>query len=390
MNAHQEIGLDDLARLRRQLLDLPVEGHGGRSQRSSLSLPSYFHTGGAPFVAPYGAAPPTRSLEAPFTAQQHDSAMDMLRQLSEEAPDAFRDVFGLSPTFAHDHAATTQLHSFTAPVDGLAASPFGAFRHALTPQLAPCSAQHCHVAAAHDDLCHHAGFGASMQSLAMLCAEAPPAARLRTFDPPGVHNLMPAPRPVQTGATPRAMPCATAALQPRLLDRDGVATGTVLAAKALTGSDIKHSRAILPRVAVENNLPFVIGYRTYGLRMPDGAGNEWEVVLKSWANGRSESAPLHQKRRRDRRVFVLEGIAGFLKAHKLQIGDVFGIVVDGGAQRCDPLHIALLCSRVSNASRCRARAAECAWPRCRQAGTAPPLGGAQCVGGAPDIWRAGH
>lgn len=48
----------------------------------------------------------------------------------------------------------------------------------------------------------------------------------------------------------------------------------VLVAKCLTNSDASSGRIILPRVAVETNLPFVLGYRHYALPVRDcrGAG----------------------------------------------------------------------------------------------------------------------
>jgi hypothetical protein len=102
----------------------------------------------------------------------------------------------------------------------------------------------------------------------------------------------------------------------------------VLAAKILTESDVKHSRAILPRIAVENNLPFLLGFRTYGLILPDPQGNQWEFTIKSWANGRADRAI--SERRKDRRVYVVEQMSSYLAKHKLVVGDVIGfVVVDG-------------------------------------------------------------
>lgn len=108
----------------------------------------------------------------------------------------------------------------------------------------------------------------------------------------------------------------------------GDGQNTVLAAKILTESDVKHSRAILPRIAVENNLPFLLGYRTYGLILPDLEGRRWEFTIKSWANGRADRTP--GERKKDRRVYVVEQMANFLAKNKLVVGDVIGfVVVDG-------------------------------------------------------------
>lgn len=106
-------------------------------------------------------------------------------------------------------------------------------------------------------------------------------------------------------------------------------TGTVLAAKVLTESDVKHSRAILPRVAVENNLPFLLGYRTFGICIPDETGSQWEFVVKSWANGRTDKTGQTIKRK-DRRVYVVEQMSKYLAKHHLGVGDIVGFVhVDG-------------------------------------------------------------
>jgi hypothetical protein len=102
----------------------------------------------------------------------------------------------------------------------------------------------------------------------------------------------------------------------------------VLAAKVLTESDIKQSRAILPRIAVESNLPFLLGYRTFGLVMADAAGVQWEFTVKSWANGRADRAQIERKK--DRRVYVVEQMARYLTSHQLGVGDVIGIVAVNG------------------------------------------------------------
>lgn len=112
----------------------------------------------------------------------------------------------------------------------------------------------------------------------------------------------------------------------------GDGQNTVLAAKILTESDVKHSRAILPRIAVENNLPFLLGYRTYGLVLPDPEGRRWEFTIKSWANGRADRTP--GERKKDRRVYVVEQMASFLSKNKLVVGDVIGFVVVDGATPC--------------------------------------------------------
>jgi hypothetical protein len=91
----------------------------------------------------------------------------------------------------------------------------------------------------------------------------------------------------------------------------------VLVAKCLTNSDASSGRVILPRVAVENNLAFVTGYRHYALPVRDSRGTRYEFVIKSWANGTEH-----------RRVFVLEGAQEYLRTHRLSVGDAIGICTD--------------------------------------------------------------
>ena len=143
-------------------------------------------------------------------------------------------------------------------------------------------------------------------------AMAPPQAQHQQTVPPtrGMHSI--------------ASPAAAAG--PPAPSSGG---GSVLAAKVLTESDVKHSRAILPRIAIENNLPFIVGFRTFGLILPDQDGFDWEFVIKSWANGRSEKSG--QTRRKDRRVYVVEQLAPFLAKHGLGVGNIIGIVVVDGA-----------------------------------------------------------
>lgn len=93
---------------------------------------------------------------------------------------------------------------------------------------------------------------------------------------------------------------------------------SVLVAKCLTNSDASSGRIILPRVAVETNLPYVTAYRHYSLavRCPL-TGTRHEFVIKSWANGTEH-----------RRVFVLEGAGEYLRSVGASVGDVVGICSD--------------------------------------------------------------
>ncbi|PSC70511.1 B3 domain-containing transcription factor LEC2 isoform B [Micractinium conductrix] len=91
----------------------------------------------------------------------------------------------------------------------------------------------------------------------------------------------------------------------------------VLVAKQLTNSDASSGRIILPRVAVESNLSFVLGYRHYALAVRDSEGRRYEFMIKSWANGTEH-----------RRVFVLEQAGEFLRSHGMGVGDAVGICSD--------------------------------------------------------------
>ncbi|KAL0032345.1 hypothetical protein WJX79_006173 [Trebouxia sp. C0005] len=95
-----------------------------------------------------------------------------------------------------------------------------------------------------------------------------------------------------------------------------LARSHVLVAKVLTNSDT-HGRIILPRVSVEANLTFLMGYRSYSLPVKDRDGRTWEFVIKSWANGTE-----------NRRVYVLEQTGEYLKVNRLGVGDAVGICTD--------------------------------------------------------------
>ena len=96
---------------------------------------------------------------------------------------------------------------------------------------------------------------------------------------------------------------------------------SVLVTKCLTNSDASSGRIILPRVAVETNLPFVTGCRHYTLHVKDVHGKRYDFVVKSWANGTEH-----------RRVFVLEQVGKFLKAYGVGVGDTVGICSTGDGE----------------------------------------------------------
>lgn len=91
----------------------------------------------------------------------------------------------------------------------------------------------------------------------------------------------------------------------------------MLVAKVLTKSDATSKRIILPRIAVEANLPQLAAADVFHFSAADASGRSWELVIKAWANG---SNP--------RPVFVMEGVQELMKVHGLGAGDAFGLAAD--------------------------------------------------------------
>jgi len=93
----------------------------------------------------------------------------------------------------------------------------------------------------------------------------------------------------------------------------------VLVAKVLTKSDASSKRIILPRIAIEANLPEMTapGARTQlAFDALDRQGREWPLCIKAWANGANPKP-----------VYVLEGkIGDLMKAAKLGPGDCVGVL----------------------------------------------------------------
>ena len=89
----------------------------------------------------------------------------------------------------------------------------------------------------------------------------------------------------------------------------------ILVAKILTKSDSSAKRIILPRVAVEANLPFVVGHSMYKMKVTDVQQREWTFCLKCWANGDNPKP-----------VYVLEQVAEYLRKYQLSTGDAFALL----------------------------------------------------------------
>lgn len=89
----------------------------------------------------------------------------------------------------------------------------------------------------------------------------------------------------------------------------------VLVAKTLTRSDYQAKRVILPRIAVESNLSWVVNGPSDRLNVTDSKGKEWSFRLKSWSNGDNPKP-----------VYVLEQMAGYLREYRLKTGDCVGLL----------------------------------------------------------------
>jgi hypothetical protein len=255
------------------------------------------------------------------SAMQHPTASDLLRQIATRAPRPLQQDGGdpglraAATAYANSNPASLLHRNFgplpPAPQAPLVAAPVG------TPS---------------PNGLHGPAVESGATSLSAHDAQYYPAA----VPPPAGAERSPAASP-----SPALAPDGAAlSRRPKQLHAlasapDAAAGATPLAAKVLTESDVKHARAILPRIAVENNLPFLLGYRTFGIVMPDADGTEWEFNIKSWANGRSDAA--QSERRKDRRVYVIEQMAPYLAKHQLRVGDVIGIVANNGALRAPAL-----------------------------------------------------
>lgn len=91
----------------------------------------------------------------------------------------------------------------------------------------------------------------------------------------------------------------------------------ILVAKVLTKSDANSKRVILPRIAVETNLPQLNAAPHFHFTATDPKGAAWPLVIKAWANG-SNPKP----------VYVMEMIGDVLKQYKLTIGDAVALLAD--------------------------------------------------------------
>eukprot|EP00775_Hariotina_reticulata_P006641 gene6641-6867_t len=83
----------------------------------------------------------------------------------------------------------------------------------------------------------------------------------------------------------------------------------------LTKSDANSKRIILPRIAVEHNLPQLAHTTAFNLSATDPHGQSWPLVIKAWANGQNPKP-----------VYVLEQVGELLKMHRLSVGDAVALL----------------------------------------------------------------
>ncbi|KAF6261446.1 hypothetical protein COO60DRAFT_1699860 [Scenedesmus sp. NREL 46B-D3] len=96
---------------------------------------------------------------------------------------------------------------------------------------------------------------------------------------------------------------------------DGSIVKAILVAKVLTKSDANSKRIILPRIAVEANLPQLSHAQVFNLSATDPHGASWPLVIKAWANGQNPKP-----------VYVLEQVGEMLKQYKLTTGDAVAVM----------------------------------------------------------------
>jgi hypothetical protein len=115
-----------------------------------------------------------------------------------------------------------------------------------------------------------------------------------------------------SGTAAAASAAATASAAPAAAAARGI-----VVSKVLTKSDATSKRIILPRIAVETNLPQLESTPAFHFSALDPAGAPWPLVIKAWANG---SNP--------RPVFVLEQVGEVMKANRLGLGDAVALLAD--------------------------------------------------------------
>eukprot|EP00878_Enallax_costatus_P015269 GHUV01015987.1.p1 GENE.GHUV01015987.1~~GHUV01015987.1.p1 ORF type:complete len:577 (+),score=197.40 GHUV01015987.1:393-2123(+) len=96
---------------------------------------------------------------------------------------------------------------------------------------------------------------------------------------------------------------------------DGDVVKAILVAKVLTKSDSNSKRVILPRIAVEANLPQLAHAQCFNFSATDPHEQSWPLVIKAWANGQNPKP-----------VYVLEQVGELLKQYKITVGDALALM----------------------------------------------------------------
>lgn len=98
--------------------------------------------------------------------------------------------------------------------------------------------------------------------------------------------------------------------------QEDIDTKDVIVAKSLTRTDASTRRIILPRIAIEANLPEAVTSPGGSFMLPtwDEKGRFWDFVLQAWSNGHNPKP-----------VYVLEHISEYMKEYNISEGDVMGI-----------------------------------------------------------------
>ena len=119
-------------------------------------------------------------------------------------------------------------------------------------------------------------------------------------------------------AAPRPAPSAAAPTAAAAADGSGASdpvVKAVLVAKVLTKSDASSKRVILPRIAIEANLPQLASQQVFNFSAQDNAGHTWPLCIKAWANGQNPKP-----------VYVLEQVGEIMKQEKLIAGDALAVL----------------------------------------------------------------
>eukprot|EP00877_Chromochloris_zofingiensis_P012965 jgi/Chrzof1/7922/Cz02g41120.t1 len=128
----------------------------------------------------------------------------------------------------------------------------------------------------------------------------------------------PSPPPAPPGAAPVATPVVNsnpAVPSAAVQTMNDSSLKAVLVSKVLTKSDASSKRIILPRIAVEANLPQLTSSSVFNFTAQDSKGHSWPLCIKAWANGQNPKP-----------VYVLEQIGDVLKMHKLGAGDAVAVL----------------------------------------------------------------